>query len=101
MATRFEVIITESAWAEFDEIITYIIGISKSDRSAEKWAKKILKKIFSLEIFPDGGAEFSFNKKYRTAKIGKFLVIYRVDKTKRKVFVQHIVYARRKLDDIL
>ena len=100
MASSYKVIYTLEAIKDLGEVFAYISGIAWR-RSAEKWVLKILDKTESLATFPEGNPVYEYDNRYRSAKVGKYKIIYRVDKRANIVSILRIVYARRNLRRII
>lgn len=97
MNSRYKVIPLEQALKDLHEIAEGILEVSRSKRSAEKWIGKLIDRIDSLATMPERYPVFRYNKLYRSTNVGKYKIIYRVEKAKRLVIVLRIVYQRMNL----
>ena len=100
MVSTFKVVLTDTAWVDLNKIAEDIAEVSLSYRSVDKWVKKILNGTKTLSVFAEGGPKFLFDNKYRTKKVGKYIIIYKVSKDKQKVYVMRILFARRDLSKV-
>lgn len=96
MALRYKVVYTNDARADISEIFDGISQVAWLG-SAAKWTNRIINKADSLELFPERGARYWLDDRYRTLRVGKYVIIYSVDKARRSVMVIRVVYARRDL----
>ncbi|MBO5348252.1 MAG: type II toxin-antitoxin system RelE/ParE family toxin [Clostridia bacterium] len=96
---KYEVILTESAKEELEDIFYYILKKLKAKKAAENFINKIERKILILEDIPNSYCIIDQCKlrkpKYRKLPINNYIVIYRVDEANKKVYIIRIVYKGR------
>lgn len=99
MALEYKVVYSSEAEEDLWHIVAGILEVAWVS-SAEKWARRIAEKIDSLAVFPEGGPVYELDDRYRSIKVGKYRIIYRVDKRNGVVRVLRIIYARRDLGKV-
>ncbi|MBR0431271.1 type II toxin-antitoxin system RelE/ParE family toxin [Candidatus Saccharibacteria bacterium] len=99
MPSIYKVSLTPEALEDFEEIILNLRGITWLS-SVRKWANKIINKIESLAVFPEGHPMYEYDERFRSAKVGKYRIIFEISKDEKIVSVLRIVYARRNLKEI-
>lgn len=97
MVLKYNVVIMPKAREDLVNILDAVAEISRFPRSVKKWSDKILDFVLSLDYMPERFPTFWADSRYRLGKVGKYAVLYRVDKENKRVFVLRIVYARRDL----
>ena len=100
MVLKYDVIIMPKALEDLENILDKIAELTYFVGSVKKWSDKILGLILSLDYMPERFPAFWFDSRYRLARVGKYAVLYRVDKEKMRVLVVRIVYARRDLGKV-
>lgn len=99
MAIKYELILTDRAKQELEDIYEYISKSLMAEKAAENLINKIERNILRLETMPESCSiieEFKERKKqYRKLIINNYLAIYRIDEEKRKVYIIRIVYGGR------
>lgn len=100
MASNYRISFTSEAREDYEQIA---LGLSEITwlPSVIKWADKIANKISSLAVFPEGYPRYDYDDRLRSARVGKYRVIYRVFRKERIVLILRIVYARRDLKKII
>ena len=99
--SKYNIVMTDSAEYDYLDILENIATISLFTRSVEKWADLIAKKIVSLKIMPEQYIVFRKEKhEYRSARVGKYVIIYYINKKNLEVRIVRIVYARRDLEKV-
>ena len=97
----YEVLLSEIALSEIDEIYGYISGVLKEPDIAVSLADEIERSILSLRQipyrFPERTVGIYANKGYRQMLVKNYLVIYRVDERKKQVIILTVRYAKRDL----
>ena len=98
MEKKYEVILTSKARDELDYIYNYISNSLIAKKAAEEFLNKLKNSILRLEIMPESCSivnQISNSKKiYRKLLINNFIIIYRVDKIHKKVYIIKIVYNK-------
>ena len=97
MLPKYAVTISPPARHDLLEILDNIAEVSGSLKSVAKWSDKILGAIDSLDYMPERFSTFGANPAYRSVNVGKYVIIYHVDKTIHQVIVARIVYTRRNM----
>ena len=99
----YEINFTETAEYNLDEIYSYISIELEDVFVAEKIVRDIVKKCYRLTLFPEAHAVrfVALDRKMRTVRSGKYIIVYSVDKKTRVVDIEYIAYSRRDLDKIL
>lgn len=99
MDIKYEVILTERAELELNDIYDYIANTLMEEKTANKLMNKIQNDILLLGDTPEGFAIIENNKirglEYRRLTINNYVAIYRVDKESKKVYVVRIIYGGR------
>lgn len=96
MASTYEITLTEEAMNDADEIHESIQSVAWPE-SADRWLARIFGKIELLNIFSEGYAKCVFDDMFRCVKVGKYIIVYFVDKKFHRIQIIRIVYARRDL----
>lgn len=94
MVSTYKVIYTDEVLEDIDEIISYILNVAWH-RSANKWARKFFERTEALAVFPEGNPRYKYDETCRVAKVGKYSIIYEVDKEKLMVIILRIVHSKR------
>ena len=98
-SNKYEVILTEKAKVELREIYDYISKSLMAETAANKLYNKIKESILRLEDFPESSSVIEYyNKKkyqYRKLIINNYIVVYRIDKENRKVYIVRIIFGKR------
>ena len=101
MVLKYKVIMMPNAKDDLDEILGKIAEISHFAGSVKKWHDKIMDLVDSLDYMPERFPVFRMNRTYHLARVGKYVVLYRVDGENKRILVMRIVYARRDLGKVL
>ena len=104
MHKSFEVLLSQEFCDEITGIYNYISEKLLASDTAKKQVERILEKVESLNIFPK---RFSVaeriqrkNKVFRKMLVDNFIVFYYIEENKNKVFVVHVFYAGRDIDEL-
>ena len=96
---KYEVVLTERAKEELNEVYDYIANSLLAENSADKLYKKIMNDVLRLEDFPESCSIIERYKdsryQYRKLIINNYIAVYRVDKENKKVYIVRIVYGGR------
>ena len=96
---KYEVILTENAKIELREIYDYISKSLMAEMAAKSLYNKIKESILRLEDFPESCSiiEHYKDKKYQYRKliINNYIVVYRIDKENKKVYIVRIIFGKR------
>lgn len=99
MAIKYELKMTNRAKKDLDNIYNYISKCLMEDKIAQNLINKIEKEIFRLETFPESCAVIDNlngkNKIYRKLVINNYIVIYRIDKKYKMIYIVRVVYGGR------
>ena len=97
MAIKYELKMTNRAKKDLDDIYNYISECLMEDKTAQNLINKIERMILRLESFPESCAVIdNLNKKnkvYRKLVINNYIVIYRVDKKYKMLYIVRVVYG--------
>lgn len=95
MASNYNVVITEPAKQDIDEIFGYIYNVLCAPNAAERVVVRIYKSISNLELFPRQYPKLGYSDiEYRKLSVENFVVIYRIDDEKGIVYVVRVFDAR-------
>ena len=95
---KYDIILTDIAKIDLDEIYEYIFKNLKEPDIAENLIEQIKKNILDLEIFPYRWREVYVkpkNRLYRRLIVENFIVLYRVVEEKRHVVIFRVLYSKR------
>lgn len=95
---NYEIILTDSAKIDLEEIYEYISESLSETNSANKLMEKIENDILRLEQHPYSCIEVQVkphNKIYRKLVTGKYIVLYRVDEKYKQVVIFNVIYGKR------
>ena len=99
MAIKYELILTDRAKQELEDIYYYISKSLMADKAAENLINKIEKSILRLETMPESCSRIEElkekNRVYRKLIINNYVAIYRIDEVNQKVYIIRIVYGGR------
>lgn len=99
MAIKYELILTDRAKYDLEDIYEYIAKSLMVEKTAENLINKIERNILRLETMPESCSiieEFEERKKqYRKLIINNYVAIYRIDEENKKVYIIRIVYGGR------
>lgn len=98
MDIKYDIIITNRAEIELTEIYDYISKSLMAENAASSFMKMFEDSVLRLEKMPEAYAIIeNYNKKYvyRKLPIKNYVVIYRIDKEKKIVYIARIVYGGR------
>ena len=98
MKAKSEVIITDECNSEIDKICGYIRKNLFVDIACNNLLSEILKIIDILEyspfIYPKIIRYKSLGKNYRKITIKNYVIVYDVDETNNKVYLDHMFYGK-------
>lgn len=98
---KYKVKINPKAVSELDSIYEYITKEKSAPENAKKQVGRIRKAILSLETFPQSHQERSegryAGKGYRQLLIDNYIAIFRIDETRKIVYIVTIQYQGRSL----
>lgn len=95
---NYEIILTDSAKIDLEEIYEYISKNLLETNSANKLMEKIENDILRLEQHPYSCTEVQVkphSKMYRKLVTGKYIVLYRVDEQYKQIIIFNVVYGKR------
>jgi plasmid stabilization system protein ParE len=100
-----EVIVTESAERDLDEILGYIAQNLANPKAAADFADALERKYTELEhhpfLFELSRNERLAKKKYRRFVVGNYIALYLVDENNCKVTIARIFYGAREYEKYL
>lgn len=98
---KYKVKINPKAIRELDHIYEYIANEKLAPENAKGQIERIKKSILSLDTFPQSHQERSegryAGKGYRQLLIDNYIAIFRIDETRKTVYVVTIQYQGRNL----
>lgn len=91
---------------ELQNIVSYIYFYLKEPRISIKLYKKIINKIFSLDILPERYPKIHYkltnnNLTLRKLSIDNFVVIYEVNDLTHQIFILHIFHCNQNYLNLL
>lgn len=95
---KYDIILTDMAKSELEEIYQYIFNNLKEPKIADKLMEKIETEILSLEISPYRCMEIPIklkNQVYRRLVVENYVVLYRFIEEEKKVVIFKILYGGR------
>lgn len=99
MDIKYEVVLTEKAKNEIDDIYNYISKSLMAEKSANNLINKLEESILRLEIMPKSCSLVESYKSrkymYRKLVINNYVALYRIDETLKKVYIIRVVYGGR------
>ena len=99
MNIKYQVVLTHKAKIDLKNIYKYISENLKEKNTADNLMNLIEEKILILEDIPEGFAIIEYYKKkkyeYRRLLVKNYIVIYRIDKKNKIVYVVKIIHGRR------
>lgn len=99
MMERYRVIITPDASADLIELKNYIANTLKAPDTALKYIRGIRQEVEKLQTFPAAIAPVDdepwHSRGIRRKVYKNFYIYYRVDESKKIVYVLNVIYARR------
>lgn len=82
---KYKIITYNSFENELDEIIYYIAHFLNEPKIAQKMHYNIIKKILSLEQFPEGYPKLHYNNpNVRKLYVKNYIIIYEIHKNERR-----------------
>lgn len=102
---HYEVILTDSAKLDLEEIYEYIKDNLKESDVANQLMSKIESDILRLEQYPFSCMEVKVKphkKLYRKLVTGKYIVLYRVEEEDKQVVILNVIYGKKDyLNDVI
>ena len=99
MDIKYDIIVTEKAKNEIDDIYNYISKSLMAEKAAENLVNKIENSILQLEDMPKLGSIIEIYKlrkyTYRKLIINNYVVLYRIDEERNIVYIARVVYGGR------
>ena len=96
---KYEIIITDDAVKELDDICEYIADVLQAPKSALAYLKVIREAINKLETYPQRIAVVSEapwgDYGVRRIVVKNFYIYFYVDMETNKVYILNVIYARR------
>ncbi|MBQ6654301.1 MAG: type II toxin-antitoxin system RelE/ParE family toxin [Erysipelotrichaceae bacterium] len=101
----YEVIITDQALRDLEDIFEYIAVKFHSPSSAKKTIQNLFDAIRTLDMFPEGNRRYPEepwrSRNLRVMTVGKYCVLYYPDNDNLIVRVSRVIYGRRDIGRIL
>ena len=96
---KYAVKILPAVFRQIDKIYAYIAQNLYAEDAAQKLVNKLEDTIRSLKVLPERGAIRKIgkyaDKGYRQLFVDNFIVVYRIQKSKRQVIVVAVHYSRQ------
>lgn len=103
MKKTYKIVYLPIGLSDLQDIVQYITSELKSPQTASNFIKKLDEYISILESSPFSGFRYRGNKhleyNYRVVAVENYLVFYTV--LEDIVEIHRVIYAKRKLDDII
>lgn len=91
---KYKIIVRDSFKKELYNIIHYIDYFIMEPKIAKKKYDNIIKKIFTLEYFPEGYPKLDYtNSNFRKLIFNKYIIIYYVENQRHEVHILHIYHS--------
>lgn len=93
---KFDIILTEMAKKDLENIYEYIYGSLKEIKVADRLMRKIEAEIFSLEISPSRYMKVHIKPKddvYRRLIIDNYIMLYKVNIKCEEVIIYKVLYG--------
>lgn len=99
--SKYKVYISPQAYRDIDETYEYISQELYSEKAANDLVDRIEASILSLEEMPERGAERKVgiyaNKGYRQLFVNNYIIVYRVDNSKKTVMIITVKYSHQNI----
>ena len=95
---NYEIVVTDIAREELEEIYDYIYNNLSNENAANKLMDKIEQAIFTLEENPYKCVEIHIrqsNDVYRKLIVDNYIVLYDVDEEYKQVVIYRAIYGKR------
>lgn len=95
---NYEIILTDIAKEELEDIYDYIYNQLLAEKAANNLMEKIEKQILLLENNPYACVEVSIkpkNELYRRLIIDNYIVLYQVEEEYKQVVIYRVLYGKR------
>lgn len=95
----YKLFITQDAYKDIDEIISYIVNVLKNPIAADNFLSEIEDNFNAVADNPEMYA-YCTDKKlrndgYRKFMVKNYIVFYRADKEENIVYIMRVIYGRR------
>lgn len=105
MASKYQYRLSQKAADDLDGIVSYIASELSNPQAAADFLSRLEKVIDEIRSFPESGApvnnEFLSNTKLRKKTVGSYLLYYLSVPETETVYIVHIVYGKRNMEEIL
>lgn len=95
----YKLFITQNAYNDIDEIVSYIVNILKNPIAADNLLSEIEDNFHAVVTNPEMYAYCSDNKLrndgYRKIPVKNYIIFYRADNEKNIVYIMRVIYGRR------
>ena len=92
MDTLFKLVFDKQAEVELDQINNYITFELCNETAAKKLMAAFDKDLSRLKYFPEMCVSIG---RYRKMVVKNYIALYRIDKMKKEVIVEKIIYGKR------
>lgn len=96
---QFEVEFTEECIEEMKEIYEYIANTLKENNIAKRLMKEATDRALDLAEMPERymkiGKTDRLKREYRRIVVKNYVILYTIDKQKKKVYISRMIYGRR------
>ena len=94
---RYKVVFSEESKTDFANIFAYVQAVS-STHDARIVARKIAKKLSSLDMFPERSEPIGTDNLGRAIRVvvcGRYRAIYAIDKSRKQVIIARLVSVKQ------
>lgn len=98
ISNNYEVIISDSAKADLEEIYSNISKSLYGNNSVDKLMAKIEQNVLRLEQFPYSCSEITVKPHkeiFRKLVVGDYIALYLIDEEYKQVIIYNVVYCKR------
>ena len=101
MAKKYEILLYPKAYRDIEDIFAYIALEKLSPEKAKGQTVRIWDAIFSLDEYPESHQDRLIGryagKGYKQLIIDNYIVIFKIDKSEKKVYVVTVQYQGRNI----
>lgn len=91
---KYSVVLSPEAEVSIQAISEYISESLASPQSAQRIVQQIMKKCYSLQLFPHAAPSCLVNgRKAYTVHYRRYTIVYTVDKAKRCVYIWGVIFS--------
>jgi len=94
-AKKYEVIWLNSFKQELSHIYHYLFVKFNNILIVKRFHKKILNRLFYLSHYPNLYQKINHHKNVRRVTVDKYVILYTVDETEKRVYILHIFHGNQ------